>query len=320
MHFTSPDSLRPQQSAPRTPARGGPIVPVVVTHDSEGVLEACLDSLALAAPRRGLEAWVVDNCSQDGSARIAARRLGPERVLRLEQNRGFAAGVNQILATRPAEWLAVLNPDVVLPSGALDDLVDVLERHPRAGLVAPRVRDRSGREERSVGLFPTLARERAHAYYLDLLLGREGRHCVFPAPLGEVDWASGCAWVLRGEAVRDVGPLDEEYFMYCEDVDYCRRLRDRGWSVLASAAVEVLHGRGEGSAGTAVLPADGGLALLRYFRKFEPATSEREVRRVLAAGWRLRRFSHVLRALAGNRRSAHFVRRFDDALALMDHP
>src|SRR5439155_5493628 len=122
------------------------------------------------------------------------------------------------------------------------------------------------------------ARERSHALMWDRCLGLDGRSAEFPDHTAPVEWASGCAWLLRGEAVRSVGSLDEAYFMYFEDVDYCRRLRDAGWEVLATPEARVIHALGQGSTGTPEVPADGGPALLHYFEKFHSAEEARRAR------------------------------------------
>jgi len=292
----------------------GPITAVVVTFESSAVIAECLENLRGAAPRRGISIRVVDNASADDSASLAARAIGSDNVIRLESNRGFAAGVNAGLASASGPWMAVLNPDTLIPAAALDDLADALERHPRAGLAGPRVLDSTGRPERTVGLQPTLARETAHAYFLDRVLGLEGRRVPFPDDVAPVEWLSGCMWLLRADAVRAVGPLDEAYFMYYEDVDYCRRMRDAGWDVLAVPGIEVRHAIGRGSRVTRQLPVDGGAALLRYFSKFHPGEPERRVRRVLERGWRIRRGVRRMLARLGDRRSAALAERFDLAL------
>ncbi len=297
------------------PRESAGIVAVVVTHESAAVIDSCLDALVAAAPERGLDVRVVDNASTDGSADRAASRIGTPRVLRLPANRGFAAGVNAALHDLEYAYIAVVNPDVILPPGALDRLATILDAHPRAGLIGPRVRDTAGRIDRSVGHFPTLDRERAHAMLLDQLLGREGRRMTFPLAVSTVDWISGCMWLVRVEALRAVGPLDEAYFMYFEDVDYCKRLEVAGWDVLATPDVEVTHAIAKGSSRSATLPADGGEGpALHYFRKFQPQVGEDEVRRALAVGWGLRRVIHTALGLLGNPSARIRARRF--ALAL----
>jgi GT2 family glycosyltransferase len=290
---------------------------LVVTFESADVIGECLDSLASAAPRRGVSIHVVDNASRDESARIARGRLGAARVTVLADNRGFAAGVNAGLSTGRAPWLAIVNPDILAPSGALDRLVDILETHPRAGLIGPRVRDDHGRAERSVGRFPTLAGEFFHAFYLERLFGLPGRHSAFPSETGRVDWISGCFWLLRRATVEQTGPLDESYFMYYEDSDYCTRLHREGWDVLATSQVTVTHRLGTGSRVTSSLPADGGIGVLRYFRKFRPDVEEQRLRSTVAAGWRIRRWSHAIRAGLGSARSRNWVQRFDRSIAMM---
>lgn len=299
---------------------------VVVAYESSAVLDECLVSLEASAPVRGVDVRVVDNASRDRSAEIAAGRLGEPRVVRLVANRGFAAGVNAGLAAlgvfdgpSPPGAVAVLNPDARIAPGGLDRLADLLEAHPRAGLLGPRVVGEDGRPERNVGRFPTLARERHHALMLDRWLGLEGRSAPPPTILGEADWVSGCAWLLRTEAARTVGPLDEGYFMYYEDVDYGRRLHDAGWKVLAAPEVTVVHAIGRGSTGTSQVPADGGRAALRYFEKFEPAVAG-QARAALVRGWRLRRLYRSLRARLGDRRSQALARRYELALASVEAP
>jgi GT2 family glycosyltransferase len=284
---------------------GTPIVVVVVTFESGAVIERCLRSLQQAAPVRGVDIRVVDNASSDDSIARAAAVVGGDHVLRLPSNRGFAAGVNAVLAGFEGAWLAVMNPDVVVPPGALDALVERLEREPRTGLLGPRVRDPRGAVEESVGWFPSLARERAHALYFDVLLGREGRRRRrFPASAEVVDWVSGCAWLLRGDAIRATGPLDEDYFMYFEDVDYCWRLRAAGWNVVADPGVEIVHGGSEGSARSHELPADGaGAPVLHFFGKFRPETPRADLMTTLLTGWRVRRLLHAFAARLGDSRA-----------------
>ena len=290
------------------------ITAIVVTHRSEQVIAACLESLRKAAPARGVRIFVVDNASPDASAEIASAELGSANVLRLPENRGFAAGVNSGLRAAATPWIAVINPDTRIPAGGLDRLVEQLETRSKAAIIGPRVRDLDGRSEPTVGRFPTVRREWAHAWLLDRLLGLEGRRGAFPHRTATVDWISGCAWVMRSKAVLDIGVLDEDYFMYYEDVDYCRRAWDRGWEVLATPDVEIEHAIGHGSAGTSELPADGGPALLRYFARHDPRVPVEVVRRLLLRGWRLRTLWRRVRVALGDRASAGVIRRYAAAI------
>ncbi len=294
---------------------GSAITAIVVTYRSSAVIAECLERLQHAAPRRGVEVVVVDNSSADGTAELAERALGTGgRVVRRAVNGGYAAGVNAGIAAARTPWIAVLNPDTRVPEAGLDRLADLLESYPRAGLIAPRVRDGAGRPETTIGWFPTVARERAHSWLADRF-GLPGRMAPFPPTTARVEWASGCAWLLRRSAVEDVGPLDEGYFMYFEDVDYCRRLHDAGWDVMATPEVEIEHDIGGGSDGTVAVPADGGLALVRYFSKFHPDVPADSIRALLARGWRLRWLWRAARAALGDRVSARVAARYRLALA-----
>ncbi len=289
------------------------ITAVVVTYESSATLERCLRSLLAAAPQRGVRPLVVDNASSDDSAALAARVVGEGNVIRLAANRGFGAGVNAGFAAASTTYVAVVNPDVEVPAAGLDALADALDAHPTAGLAGPATHDERGALERSVGPFPTPAREWAHSWLLDHL-GWPGRFTDMPTATAEVEWISGCAWLLRAEALRAVGLLDEAYFMYFEDVDYCRRMHDAGWRVLYVPAVRWLHGLGRGSRATGAQPADGGPAALRYFRKFHPDVPEARIRALLVRGWRLRLVARRLRAALGHEASVAVARRYAIAI------
>jgi len=296
------------------------IAAVVVLHDSERVVADCLRSVLAAAPRRGVTPIVVDNASRDGGAGIAAGIVGASQVVRLQANGGFAAGVNAGWARATTPFVAVLNPATQIPEGGLDRLADVLDAHPEAGLIGPRVTDAAGRPEATVGRYPTLAREVAHARMLHVLPWIEGRRAPFPPRTAPVDWVSGCVWLVRRAAIEQVGPLDERYFMYYEDVDFCRRLTRSGWSVLATPDVVIRHEINRGSTGTSLLPADGGRALIHYFGKFHPEVPATDIGRVLRSGWQLRRAWRRLRVALGDRDSAVAAERYRLAIEAVGAP
>jgi GT2 family glycosyltransferase len=290
------------------------ILAVVVTYESSAVLESCVAALRASSSHHQLEVRVVDNASRDGSAELATRLCGEANVIRLPENRGFAAGVNAGLAGAEQEWLAVINPDLVLAANALDPLVACGEREPRIGIAGPRVELHDGRREPTAGIFPTPAREWAHALLLDRVLGLPGRRARQPERTEDVDWLSGCAWLVRREAWRAYGPLDEGYFMYYEDVDFCRRLASGGWVASCCPASRAVHDRGTGSSGTSRIPADGGPAAIRYATQHFPAPKARSMRSALRTGWTIRRWAHGVRASLGDARSRGLSERYAAAL------
>jgi hypothetical protein len=292
----------------------GSLTAILVLHESAAVVEEAIASLAQAAPRRGVQVVVVDNASTDDGAARAEARLPAGAVVRAPVNRGFAAGVNAGLARCTTEFVVLVNPDLRFAPGALDRLADFLEARPEVALVGPRVDLEHGGREATAGVFPTAARERVHAWFGDRLLGLPGRRRSQPEAPAAVDWVSGCAWMLRRSTAARVGPLDEGYFMYVEDVDYCRRLALVAAEVWVEPAARAVHARGTGSTRSALLPADGGGALVRWFERHAP--HEREAARAaLRQGWWLRLALHHTRAVLGHRGADRLAARYARALA-----
>jgi GT2 family glycosyltransferase len=190
---------------------------------------------------------VHDNASDDGTPERLRADVPEAEVEAGEANLGFAAGVNRLLARSDAEWFFALNSDAWPEPGALGRLVATAQRRPRAALVAPRVERPDGELEHSTHPFPSarvaglqalgLARRlppaRAEALMLEGAWAHDRER--------EVDWAVGAAWLLRRSAVDEIGPLDERFFMYAEDLEWCWRARQRGWEVWFDPTAVVRH-------------------------------------------------------------------------------
>jgi GT2 family glycosyltransferase len=219
------------------------------------------------------EIVVVDNASSDGSA-DAARRW-PVRVIEAGANRGFAAANNIGIRASSGARLLLLNGDTIVPPGAIDRLVSEMDAHPEAAVVGPRLVDADGRAELSFGrMISPLAELRQQR-----LMRRLARRV--PAALATVeamtkreqwpDWVTGACLLVRRADAEAVGLLDERYFMYTEDVDFCAAIRARGGRVLFTPRVEIVHLRGR-SASTA--PAATREAYRRshlaFYRKHHP--------------------------------------------------
>ena len=224
---------------------------IIVSYNAREDLERCLTSLHNPAPAIAHEIIVVDNASRDASA-DSARRWPNVRVIDSGSNRGFAAGNNIGIRASRGTALLLLNSDTVVPAGAIDRLVEVSRRRPQAAVVGPRLVDPSGRAELSFGpMVAPLAEWRQKRLIVGLTNGDSGisqrveqmtRHEQLP------DWVSGaCLLVSRADA-DSVGLLDERYFMYLEDVDFCAALRARGRQILFTPEVEIVHVRGRSRA------------------------------------------------------------------------
>lgn len=224
---------------------------VIVSYNTREDLTACLVSL-FAQPPAGLrDVFVVDNASTDGSPGEVRSRWPAVRLIALDRNVGFAAGNNIAIRQSTAALILLLNSDTVVPAGAIDTLVARLEAT-HAVAAGPRLVDVHGRPEISFG--PMLSpwaeatqRRRLRLAERDDDASRQ-RVAALVSKEQHVDWVSGACLLVRRQAAVDVGLLDERYFMYEEDVDFCAALRARGGAVLFTPEAEVVHARGRSTA------------------------------------------------------------------------
>ena len=263
---------------------------VVVTYDALPWLEQCLASVA------GVETVVVDNGSTDGTVAFVRERFPAVRVVEAE-NRGLAAGWNRGVAETSADHLLILNADAWLVGDALSTLLGVARRHPRAAAVAPRLRNPDGTLQRSVRGFPTLWRIATEYLYLRKLAPRSQALNAFYAGGFDhdeervVDWVMGSCFLVRRSAYDEVGPFDERYFLFSEEVDWIRRARDRGYETVFTPAAECVHVGGASHGGR--LFRENVRGQLRYLalhgRRGEAERARRLLRASLLARGRLHR-------------------------------
>ena len=212
---------------------------VIVNWNAGRWLDECLTALFASQGVEGLEVFLVDNASTDGSQTRVARAHSGITLLQNAENLGFARAVNQALAGASGELTLVVNPDVVVSPLAISRLVDFMHQHPEAAVVGPRLLNPDGTVQGSARRDPS---PWTGLFGRDTLLTR-----LFPGnpmsrrelpglrhqgdePLA-VDWVSGGCLLVRGEASAQVGGLDERFFLFWEDADWCRRFRAAGWKV-----------------------------------------------------------------------------------------
>ena len=252
-----------------------PRLSIIIVNFNGGVhLQRCLASLAEHPPQAPAEVIVVDNASTDGSAAVVAQFPGV-RLLPLTRNGGFSAGNNAGIRASSGELLLLLNNDTVVKAGALDTLIARLEAHPRAGVAGPRLVDGEGRTELSFGpMISPLGELRQK-----VLVSLYDRGVVLATRWVErntrrehfVDWVSGACLLVRRRVAEEAGLLDERFFLYTEDVDFCAAIRGRGWSVLFAPASEIVHLRGRSRA-TAVEQSNAAYrrSHLAFYQKHHP--------------------------------------------------
>jgi N-acetylglucosaminyl-diphospho-decaprenol L-rhamnosyltransferase len=247
----------------------------IVSFNAREDLARCLTSLTAAPPDCSHEVVVVDNASSDGAPDMVRMRFPQARLVCAPGNVGFSAANNIAFRESRSELVLLLNPDTIVPAGAIDTLVAELRSNPAAAAVGPRLVNADGRAELSFGRMPSPWNEAWQRW-----LGRSQQRGSWPVhPWVEartrrgrrVAWVSGaCLLVRRADAVA-VGLLDERFFLYWEDVDFCAALRAAGRHVRFTPAAEVIHLRGRSTVAvgtaTALAYRRGQLA---FYRKWRP--------------------------------------------------
>jgi N-acetylglucosaminyl-diphospho-decaprenol L-rhamnosyltransferase len=248
---------------------------VIVSFNARAELERCLDSLREHPPAAEHEVIVVDNGSSDGSANAARQRPGVQ-VIGMDGNRGFAAANNAGIRASTGAFILLLNSDTIVPEGALDRLLAALDRHSDAAAAGPRLVDGQGRAELSFGrMIDPIAEWRQQR-----LMRRHAR--ADPAVVAHIeattrqeqfpDWVSGACLLVRRADAEAVGLLDERFFMYTEDVDFCAALRARGRRILFTPDAEIVHLRGRSAASApAATRAAYRRSHLAFYEKHHPA-------------------------------------------------
>lgn len=251
---------------------------VIVSFNVRDDLARCLESLAQHGSRRRTEIVVVDNASSDGTAVMVRERWPGVRLIDLPENRGFAAANNVgVRATEASgsRWILLLNSDTLVASGALDALIDRAEALEDVAVAGPRLVNADGRPELSFGAMPApLAEIRQKRVVMGALRGdssalreveRRTAREQFP------DWVSGACLLARRADANAAGLLDERYFMYLEDADFCAAVRALGRKILFTPAATITHLRGR-SRRTAPRTAEAGYrrSQLAFYRKHHP--------------------------------------------------
>lgn len=271
---------------------------VIVNYRTDVLLEECLASLDRTTKDVAAEVLVVDNGATLAAGGFRERHPGV-RLVENPENVGFARASNQGIANARGRHVLLLNPDTVVHEDAVETMVGYLDAHPRVGAVGARLLDPDGSLQYSCRRFPG---------YLTIFFGRyalltrlwpenvASRSYLYldwdHRDVREVDWVSGACLTVRREVIDEVGPLDPGYFMFVEDMDWCRRIRDAGWSIvyLPDAVVTHVIGASRGAVSAKVVWARH-RGMLRYVRKhFRPPWP---VQALVALGLGLRAGLHV---------------------------
>lgn len=222
----------------------------IVNWNAREPLRQCLQSMLAHPPGVPYEILVLDNNSHDGSVQMLEKEFPQIHLLVSEQNLGFSKGHNLCAKHANGDYLFLLNPDTIVSPGALDRLVAFAEAHPEIGIIGPKILNPDGSLQFSCRRFP----EPIAALFRNTPLGK-----LFPNnrytrdylmtdwdhnSVREVDWVSGAALFVRKTVFEQLGGFDEQFFMYCEDVDLCYRAWQTGWKVVYYPDAIIYHAIG----------------------------------------------------------------------------
>jgi len=228
---------------------------IVVSHGAEALLHRCLQSLEVHPASGGMRVTVVDSGSPDATPDMVEREFPTARLIRRE-NIGFSAANNLALRESEAEALLLLNPDTEIYAGTLDAALTRLEADSRIGMIGVKLITETGELDHACKRsFPTPVSALAHFTGIGRGEGASSSLSQYRATQlgddepGEVDAVNGAFMLCRAEAVREVGLLDEGYWLYMEDLDWCHRFWDAGWKVFYEPTGTALHVKGGSSAG-----------------------------------------------------------------------
>jgi GT2 family glycosyltransferase len=231
---------------------------VIVNWNVRDLLRQCLSSVAQSlnqekGRRLSVQTIVVDNASTDGSAEMLRSEFPDVHVIANEENLGFTAGNNQGLAVSDGRYVLLLNPDTELVDDALAEMVAFMEGRPRVGALGPQLVYPDGRVQSSRRRFPNFRTALLEGTFLQQRFPNVGllkRYYVLDREddqTQEVDWVVGACLLMRKSTLDEVGPLDERFFMYSEEMDWCYRAKKLGWQVVHFPEAQVVHHEGKSS-------------------------------------------------------------------------
>jgi hypothetical protein len=226
---------------------------IVVNWNVRDLLQRAITSVYTSwGEQSGLEIIVVDNASRDDSVAMLHADFPDVQVIANTENRGFTGGNNQGLAAATGNFLLLLNPDTEVVEDALPRMVAYLKSHPDAGMIGPQLLNPDGSVQSSRRRFPTLPVLFLESTWLEKLAPRKLlRHYYAQEQpdnlVQDADWITGAAMLTRHETFAQVGGMDEGFFMYSEELDWCRRIREAGWRVVYFPEARIIHHEGKSS-------------------------------------------------------------------------
>ncbi len=228
----------------------------IVSFKARDLLQESLRSIYATIGKLSFEIIVVDNCSEDGTVEMLKSEFPTVQLIVNDENTGYTRPNNQAMRVSKGRYLVIINPDTLVKPGAFEALAAFLDSHPEAGIVGPKVLNRDGTLQKQCrrsearpwdafcyfsGLSRLYPHDKRFSGYLMTYLDEDLTH--------EAQAVSGSCMMIRREVIEQIGFLDEDFFAYQEDSDFCRRARLAGWKIYYNPAAQIVHFAGEGGSG-----------------------------------------------------------------------
>jgi GT2 family glycosyltransferase len=219
---------------------------VIINWNTRELLLDCLTSVSQTTAGCTVEVIVVDNGSSDGSPQAVREQFPQVTLIENTENRGFARANNQALTRAAGRYVLLLNSDARLTGGALKNLVSFMDKTPEAGIAACQYLNQDGSKQNSFDNYPTLSTELLNKTLLKTLFPEKfpSKKRDYTNPL-EVDSVIGACMIVRSETIKQVGTLDEDYFFFIEETDWCFRMKQAGWKIYHLPHIGIYHLQGQ---------------------------------------------------------------------------
>ena len=226
---------------------------IIISWNTQSHLVDCLSSFGENQGKYGQEIIVVDNGSSDGSPETVEKEFPQVKLIRNEENLGFARANNIGIHKSMGRYICLINSDMVILEDCINNLVEFMEENPNVGMAGPRILNPDRTLQPSCRHLPSIWNNLCQTIGLNYIFPK---FACFSEPLmkywahdteRKVDVLSGCFWMVRREAIDDVGLLDEDFFIYGEDIDWCKRFHKQGWDVVFYPGADAIHFHGASS-------------------------------------------------------------------------
>jgi hypothetical protein len=219
----------------------------IVNYNGRKIIKDCIESILKNTEMLNYEIIVIDNASSDGSPEMMKKDFPMINLIVNKRNEGFAKANNKVFKYASGKYFLLLNPDCIVTDNTIAKMLKLMEERKDVGIIGCKIINTNGEIEISSDKFPTLYNELVLKIKKNVIRHNKSFEKIYNSTYmksQEVDWVSGAVLLIRSEIYRKINGMDEEYFLYFEDIDLCKRVKNNGWKIFYETKFEVMHMRG----------------------------------------------------------------------------